>query len=143
MGCEAGSQVGQVVEQAEPAAMGTAVAPAPVTGWSRASQAFSSLAVVNFRFLLGGTIGASFAMWMEQIGQGWLVAQLTNSPFQLGLVQFIRGISVLTISPFAGALAERVDRRLLAGVASMGRGWAASLCFLCYGQTLVPSSEAV
>lgn len=57
-------------------------------------------------------------MWMEQIGQGWLVQQLTNSPFQLGLVQFVRGFSILFVSPFAGALADRVDRRLLAGAAS-------------------------
>jgi MFS family permease len=82
------------------------------------AQAFGALAVVNFRFLMGGTVGASFAMWMDQIGQGWLVAQLTNSAFQLGLVQFIRGISVLLVSPFAGALSERVERRLLAGLAS-------------------------
>jgi MFS family permease len=82
------------------------------------AQAFGSLAVVNFRFLMGGTVGASFAMWMDQIGQGWLVAQLTNSAFQLGLVQFIRGVSVLLVSPFAGALSERVERRLLAGLAS-------------------------
>jgi MFS family permease len=94
----------------------------PVAAASRVAQAFSSLAVVNFRFLLGGTVGASFAMWMDQIGQGWLVAQLTNSAFQLGLVQFIRGVSVLFISPFAGALSERVERRLLAGLASTVNG---------------------
>jgi MFS family permease len=90
-----------------------------------ARRAFSSLAVVNFRFLLGGTAAASFAMWMEQIGQGWLVAQLTNSPFQLGLVQFIRGISILFIAPLAGAFAERVERRRLAGLASTVNGLSA------------------
>jgi MFS family permease len=99
-----------------------ATGPVPAAAASRVAQAFSSLAVVNFRFLLGGTVGASFAMWMDQIGQGWLVAQLTNSAFQLGLVQFIRGVSVLFISPFAGALSERVERRLLAGLASTVNG---------------------
>jgi len=89
------------------------------------SRAFQSLAIVNFRYLLGGTAASSFAMWMEQIGQGWLVAQLTNSPFQLGLVQFIRGISVFAVSPFAGSLSDRVDRRLLAGVSSMVNGLSA------------------
>lgn len=103
----------------------TAAGQAPALATSRVAQAFSSLAVVNFRFLLGGTVGSSFAMWMEQIGQGWLVAQLTNSPFQLGLVQFIRGVSVLFVSPFAGAFSERVDRRLLAGMASMANGLSA------------------
>lgn len=89
------------------------------------ARAFRSLSVVNFRFLLGGTVAASFAMWMGQIGQGWLVAQLTNSPFQLGLVQFLRGSSFLFISPLAGAIAERVERRLLAGLASTVNGLSA------------------
>ena len=86
------------------------------------SRAFQSLAVVNFRYLLGGTAASSFAMWMEQIGQGWLVAQLTNSPFQLGLVQFIRGISIIFVSPFVGSFSDRVDRRLLASVAATVNG---------------------
>ncbi len=95
------------------------------TAGPRAGRAFRALSVVNFRFLLGGTAAASFAMWMEQIGQGWLVAQLTNSPFQLGLVQFIRGISILFIAPLAGAFAERVERRRLAGLASTVNGLSA------------------
>ncbi len=96
--------------------------PSGVGGASRFAQAFSSLSIVNFRYLLGGTVAVSFSMWMGQIGQGWLVAKLTSSPFQLGLVQFLRGISILFISPLAGALAERVDRRVLAGTASAING---------------------
>jgi MFS family permease len=114
-----------MVEQAEPAALEAAVASVPVTGGSRLAEAFSSLTIPNFRFLLGGTAASSFAMWMQQIGQGWLVAELTNSPFQLGLVQFLRGISVLLVSPFAGALSERIERRWLAGLASTVNGLAA------------------
>ena len=92
------------------------------TGAGTRPSAFESLRVTNFRYLLGGTAASSFAMWMEQIGQGWLVAQLTNSPFQLGLVQFIRGISVFAVSPFVGSFSDRIDRRLLAGVSSMVNG---------------------
>ncbi len=86
---------------------------------------FSSLRSHNFRFLLSGTAAASFAMWMEQIGQGWLVAQLTNSAFQLGLVQFIRGVTYVSFSLFVGWLSDRIDRRVLAGVASMVNGLSA------------------
>lgn len=89
------------------------------------TSTFSSLAVPNFRLLFSGTVAASFAMWMEQIGQGWLVAELTDSPFQLGLVQFLRGLSYVSVSPFVGWLAERADRRVLAGVASMVNGLSA------------------
>ena len=92
------------------------------TGAPAGSRAFQSLAITNFRYLLGGTAASSFAMWMEQIGQGWLVAQLTNSPLQLGLVQFIRGISIIFVSPFVGSFSDRVDRRLLASAAATING---------------------
>lgn len=92
------------------AATGEAAAAAP--------GAFESLRNGNFRLLIAGTLASGFANWMEAIGQGWLVHVLTDSPFQLGLVQFLRGFSILFISPFAGAIAERVDRRWLAGVAT-------------------------
>jgi MFS family permease len=86
------------------------------------SGAFSSLANANFRLLFSGTLASSFAMWMEQIGQGWLVHQVTGSPFQLGLVQFIRGCCILFVSPFIGAVAERVDRKKLAALATAANG---------------------
>ena len=101
---------------------GSGAAPGP---GGTSPGAFSSLRITNFRYLLSGTVAASFAMWMEQIGVGWLVAQLTNSPFQLGLVQFIRGLCLVSGSPFAGWLSDRVDRRWLAGVASMVNGLSA------------------
>ena len=101
---------------------GSGAAPGP---GGASLGAFSSLRITNFRYLLSGTVAASFAMWMEQIGVGWLVAQLTNSPFQLGLVQFIRGLCLVLGSPFAGWLSDRVDRRWLAGVASMVNGLSA------------------
>ncbi len=106
---------------------------------SRVGRAFSSLVVVNFRFLLGGTMASSFAMWMEQIGQGWLVQQLTDSPFQLGLVQFIRGSSIIFVSPFAGAFSERIDRRLLAGMSSIVNGLGA----LAIGILIVTGNIAI
>lgn len=84
--------------------------------------AFSALANPNFRLLFSGTVASSFAMWMEQIGQGWLVHQVTGSPFQLGLVQFIRGFCILFTSPFIGAVAERVDRKKLAALATAVNG---------------------
>jgi MFS family permease len=50
---------------------------------------------------------------MEEVARGWLVLQLTDSAFQLGLVAFIRGITTLAVSPAAGVVLERLDRRRL------------------------------
>jgi len=79
---------------------------------------FDTLRIGNFRLLITGTLASGFANWMESIGQGWLVHDLTGSPFQLGLVQFLRGFSILFVSPVVGAVAERVDRKWLAGLAT-------------------------
>ena len=75
---------------------------------------FTSLALPQFRFLLAGTALSQVASWMEEAARGWLVLQLTGSPFQLGLLGFIRGFSQLIVSPFAGVMADRLDRRQVA-----------------------------
>jgi MFS family permease len=51
---------------------------------------------------------------MELVARGWLVLELTHSPFQLGLLGFINGISSLVVSPFAGFVTDQLDRRVLA-----------------------------
>lgn len=82
-------------------------------------ETFASLALPQFRFLLAGTALSQIATWMEEVARGWLVLQLTGSPFQLGLLGFIRGFSQLLVSPFAGVLADRLDRRRLAVVTQL------------------------
>jgi predicted MFS family arabinose efflux permease len=83
----------------------------------RNNSVFSSLALPQYRWLLTGTAFAQIASWMEEVTRGWLVVErLDGSPFQLGLLGFIRGISQLLVSPAAGVLVSRVDRRRLAAI---------------------------
>jgi len=42
---------------------------------------------------------------------GWLVYRLTNSAFLLGLVGFTSQIPIFLLTPFAGVLADRMNRR--------------------------------
>jgi len=77
-------------------------------------ERYASLSSRQYRWLLGGTALSQIASWMEEVTRSWLVLQLTNSPFQLGLLAFIRGMSQLIVSPFAGVLIERFDRRQIA-----------------------------
>ncbi|MEO6196643.1 MAG: MFS transporter, partial [Dehalococcoidia bacterium] len=72
--------------------------------------------VRQYRYLLGGTALSQVASWMEEVARGWLVLELTGSAFQLGLLGFIRGFSQLLMSPVAGVLADRLDRRRLAAL---------------------------
>jgi MFS family permease len=51
--------------------------------------------------------------WMQMLGQQWLVLQLTDSALWLGIVGFCSSIPVLFLSMFAGALADRMNKRHL------------------------------
>ena len=78
---------------------------------------FASLAIPQYRYLLAGTALSQIASWMEEIARGWLIhQQLNGSAFQLGLIAFIRGFSQLLVSPFAGTLVDRFDRRRIAAL---------------------------
>jgi MFS family permease len=91
------------------------------------APAFSSLALGQFRFLLAGTSASQLGGWMEEVARGWLVFQLTDSAFQLGLVAFLRGISTLVFSPVAGVVVDRLDRRRMAAFSQAVPGTVALL----------------
>ena len=49
---------------------------------------FEALAVPDYRRLWVGSLISNIGTWMQLIGSGWLVLQLTNSPFWLGVESF-------------------------------------------------------
>src|SRR3989337_2095497 len=75
---------------------------------------FASLSIGQFRLLLAGTAFSQVAGWMDQVARGWLVLQLTHSPFHLGMMAFVNGASSLVFSPVAGLITDQLDRRMLA-----------------------------
>ncbi len=50
-------------------------------------------------------------MYMENVVVGWLVLELTNSPWQVSLVGFCRSVPFLIFGFFAGPLTDRFGRR--------------------------------
>lgn len=53
---------------------------------------------------------------MQSVGQSWLVLELTNSPFRLGLIGALQFGPILLFSFVSGAISDRVrKRRLLLG----------------------------
>ncbi len=51
--------------------------------------------------------------WMQSVGQSWLVLELTNSPFRLGLVNALQWTPMLFFSFVGGAIVDRVPKRRL------------------------------
>jgi len=76
-------------------------------------QVFRSLRHRDYRLLLGGSITYSSGYWILVTAQGWLVLQLTDSAFWVGMIAFIVGIPSLFLCPFGGLYADRLDRRKL------------------------------
>ena len=67
----------------------------------------------DFRLLWFGAFLSFSGSWIQTTAQGWLVYQLTGDPTMLGLVVFCNQIPVSLIGPFAGALADTMNRRVV------------------------------
>lgn len=65
----------------------------------------------NFRLFFFGQGISLVGTWMQQVATLWLVYQLTESPFLLGVVGFASQIPAALITPVAGVLTDRWNRR--------------------------------
>lgn len=74
-------------------------------------SAFQALKEPNYRAFWVGSFLSNIGTWMQAVAQGWLVLQLTNSAFLLGLVGFASSLPSLLFSLMGGVLADRINRR--------------------------------
>jgi MFS family permease len=65
----------------------------------------------DFRIYYAGTLISQICNWMQTVTQSWLVLQLTNSPFLLGLIATLQFGPILLLSIFGGILADRLIKR--------------------------------
>ena len=72
---------------------------------------FRALAYRNYRYYYYGQSISLVGVWVQNIAMGWLVYRLTGSALLLGTITFALQIPSLFITPFAGVLADRWDRR--------------------------------
>ncbi len=74
---------------------------------------FAAFSHRNYRLYWTGMLVSQTGTWMQSIGQQWLILQLTDSALWLGVIGFCSAIPVFFLSLFAGALADRVNKRHL------------------------------
>ncbi len=67
---------------------------------------------------------------MQTVAEGWLVYELTSSPFALGLIRFLHTIPITLLSLVGGAVADRLDKRRILLVAQSVSMLLAFLFFL-------------
>jgi len=65
----------------------------------------------NFRLFFGGQTISLTGTWITRVATSWLVYRLTGSELLLGVVGFCGQIPTLLLTPLAGVLVDRVDRR--------------------------------
>ncbi|AFM00836.1 arabinose efflux permease family protein [Desulfitobacterium dehalogenans ATCC 51507] len=74
-------------------------------------RVFPALSHSSFRWFWGGQIISLIGTWTQNIGQAWLVLQLTNSPFLLGLVAAMQFVPTMLFSLHAGAWIDHLPKR--------------------------------
>ena len=83
------------------------------TGRHPRIRTFSSLRNKDFRLLWAGNIFEHMALWLQLISLSWLVWSLSGSALLSGMAAGSRGLPTLVIGPWAGVIADRMDRRKL------------------------------
>jgi MFS family permease len=78
---------------------------------TRAGSAWAPLGEPLFRSLWVASVISYVGTWMQNVGAGWMMTQLTLSPLMVSLVQAAATLPVFLVILPAGALADMVDRR--------------------------------
>jgi MFS family permease len=104
----------------------------------------------DYRLFFSGQLVSLIGTWMQRVAQSWLVLEITNSPFKLGLVSALQSAPMLCLAFVAGAIADRLPkRRVLIGTqtalmaqafvlavlvwSGYARYWHVALLATCYG----------
>ena len=74
----------------------------------------------DFRLLWGATLFHSVGMGMEQVALGYLVLDMTDSAFMVGVAAAARMAPFFFLGILSGAVADRVDRRILLRFITLG-----------------------
>lgn len=95
---------------------------------------FASLHIHNYRLYFGGQALSLVGTWIQATAQAWLVLTLSNSSTVLGVIVALQAVPILVLGPYAGVIADRVDRRKLMIILQSVMGLlAAALAILTFG----------
>ncbi len=99
----------------------------PIAAAPRASsrrgglQTFSSLQNnPDYRYLFAGNLFANAAQWLQFITIGWLALEISGSALHSIMAVAVRALPTLLLGPWAGVMADRIDRRKLAMISQVG-----------------------
>ena len=103
----------------------TAQLEVPTRDAKRMNGMFRALSHRNFRLFWAGAFLSNVGTWMQAVAQGWLVLQLTDSAFWLGLDGFMATAPGLLLTLIGGVFADLIDRRRILIFTQVGAGLSA------------------
>jgi len=80
---------------------------ATTIAWGRSMRALRSR---NYRLFFAGQSVSLIGTWMTRLATSWIVYQLTDSAFLLGLTSFVGQIPAFFVTPIAGVWLDRWNR---------------------------------
>ncbi|HET7029645.1 MAG TPA: MFS transporter [Candidatus Limnocylindrales bacterium] len=84
----------------------------------------------NYRLFFNGQLISLIGTWTQQVGEAWLVLQLTHDPLWLGIVSVAQFGPVIAFGLFGGVIADHLPkRRTLMATQSV----AMTLAFILFG----------
>jgi MFS family permease len=73
---------------------------------------FAALANRNYRIYVSGSFVSNIGTWMQRVAQDWLVLELSGgSGLAVGITTGLQFLPMLLLSPYAGLVADRFDKR--------------------------------
>jgi MFS family permease len=79
----------------------------------------------SFTFYWCARTSTNGAYQMQAVAVGWQIYELTNNPFDLGLVGLVQFVPIVVLSLLIGQIADHYDRRAVVRVCQIAKGLAA------------------
>lgn len=108
-------------------------------GFEDLPRILTALRYSGFRRVWTGNFLSNIGTWMQNVAQGWLVLQLTDSALWLGITSFAAAAPMLMFTLIGGVIADQIDRRkmLMVSQAAMMAS-ALALALLTYAKWIKP-----
>lgn len=84
----------------------------------------------NYRLFFTGQLISLIGTWTQQVGEAWLVLQLTHDPLWLGVVSVAQFAPVIVFGLFGGVIADQLPKRKTLMVT---QSVAMTLAFILFG----------
>ena len=98
----------------EPQTAAAGIAAENLTYIRRVLQSF---VVPAYRWLWFNSVFGTMRLIMVFLARGWLVLELTDSPFWVGFAPGLRGVTQIFVGAFSGVLLDRFDRKKMLVIA--------------------------